>query len=248
MSKEHEYKFRIDAFTPATVPMARLAEYMADLAVILGEPRNVHFVRLEESSLVLVQRIDDVAAPKVQERVRSVKSGRGPQDAMKAYQNANKKLKQDKCVGSLNNADGAELIYFPGREEQEGESFYAFSQEGSLDGAVIAVGGKSDPVPVHIQSQGVVYNCYAKRDVAKQLGLHLFTTELRVYGTGRWLRNEIGTWEMQRFMITSFRILNDQPLSVVVAKLRDVPGSGWKNVADPFAELAAIRGDKDEMQ
>ena len=33
-----EYRFSIDAYTPATMPMARLAEYMAQLALILGEP------------------------------------------------------------------------------------------------------------------------------------------------------------------------------------------------------------------
>jgi hypothetical protein len=36
-----EYRFRIDAFTPETMPMARLAEYMSQLAQLLGEPTYV---------------------------------------------------------------------------------------------------------------------------------------------------------------------------------------------------------------
>ena len=40
------YRLKIDAYTPETMPMGRLAEYMADLAVILGERAAVHFVQL----------------------------------------------------------------------------------------------------------------------------------------------------------------------------------------------------------
>ena len=248
MFKDREYRFKIDAFTPATVPMARLAEYMMDLAEILGEPQNVHFVRVEEGSLAFVQQVDDVAVPKVRERVKSVRAGNGPQDAMKAYHRTNKKLKHDNCVGSLNNEAGAEVIHFPGRKEEEHLSFGAFSQEGSLDGTVIVIGGRGDPVPVHIQRGDVVYNCFANRNVAKTLGHHLFTTELRVHGTGRWQRDEDGAWQMQRFTIATFEVLDDRPLSDVVARLRDIPGSGWKDVADPFAELMELRGNGDEAQ
>ena len=38
-----EYRFKIDAYTPQTMPLVRLAEYMAELAQLLGEPTAVHF-------------------------------------------------------------------------------------------------------------------------------------------------------------------------------------------------------------
>ena len=63
MSKGGEYRFRIDGFTPDTLPMARLAEYIADLAVIFGEKELVHFVGIEKGSAILIQKIDAVAAP-----------------------------------------------------------------------------------------------------------------------------------------------------------------------------------------
>jgi hypothetical protein len=37
-----EYRFKIGAYTPQTMPMARLAEYMAELAVLLGEPSPIN--------------------------------------------------------------------------------------------------------------------------------------------------------------------------------------------------------------
>ena len=57
-----EYVLRIDAFTPDTMPMARLAEYLGALARLLGHAEHTHFVRLEEGSAKLVHRVDAVDA------------------------------------------------------------------------------------------------------------------------------------------------------------------------------------------
>ena len=84
MTDHREYKFRIEAYTPDTLPMERLAEYMADLAKVLGEPASVHFVRLDPGSTVLVQKVDEEAEPKVRQRVQKVHSGDGPPDALLA--------------------------------------------------------------------------------------------------------------------------------------------------------------------
>lgn len=248
VSSGHEYRFTIDGLAPDTLPMARLAEYMADLATVLGEPKSVHFVGIEEGSVVLVQKIDDDAISTVRERVDQVRRGEGPWDAMRAYRQTNKRLKQDNCTGLLSEDGDAEIIQFPGRDEDEPISFGAFNQDGTLDGKVIVIGGKGDPVPVHLQLGDVTFNCHANRDVAKALGGYLFNHELRVRGSGRWLREDDGTWTMQRFTIASFEVLDEQPLSGVVARLRDIPGSGWKDVADPWAELIDIRGGPDKAR
>ena len=54
MREQHEYRFTIDAYSPETLPMSRLAEYMAEVARLLGKVDQVHFVRLEPGSTVLV--------------------------------------------------------------------------------------------------------------------------------------------------------------------------------------------------
>ena len=64
----YQYRFVIDAYTPDNLPMSRLAEYMADLAHLLGEAENVHFDHLETGSTVLVQHIEHEAVPKVKAR------------------------------------------------------------------------------------------------------------------------------------------------------------------------------------
>lgn len=248
MASSHELRFKIDAFTCDSIPMARLAQYMADLAVILGETPYVHFVRLEEGSAVLVQRIDKVAVVRVRDRTRLVRAGEGPADAMAAYRSVNKRLRQDNSAGVLTEEDGAEIIRFPGREQEEPVTFAAFNQEGALDGVIIRLGGTGDPVPVFLQAQNVLHShCSASRQLAKELACHIFGAQLRVHGTGRWFRDEIGGWVLNRFSIASFEVLDDEPLSAVVARLRDIPGSEWPSIADPWAELEDIRHGTDEI-
>ena len=58
------YRFRIaDSYTPASLPMERLAEYMAALARLLGEPAHVHFDGVRAGSAVLAMSVDEPAQP-----------------------------------------------------------------------------------------------------------------------------------------------------------------------------------------
>ena len=113
-------------------------------------------------------------------------------------------------------------------------------QRGTLDGKVIMIDGGSDPASVHIRQGDTIHDCHAARDVARALGMHLFQS-LRVRGDGRWVREAHGAWTLERFSIHGFDVLDDAPLSVVVARLRAIPGNGWRDVADPWSELMEWR-------
>ncbi len=110
-----EYRFKIDAYTPETFPMARLAAYMGDLAVLLGEKEHVHFVRLEPGSTVLVQRIDRESAPRVRDRIRALRpsEGQGAGDALSAFKAIDRRLAEDNATGELCGDGGAQIIRFP---------------------------------------------------------------------------------------------------------------------------------------
>ncbi len=242
MKDAHEYRFVIDAYSPDTLPMAHLAEYMADLARLLGRAGQVHFVRLDPGSTVLVQRVEPEAAPEVRHRIRAVGRGDAPPDAAKAFKALNRRLADDEAVGSLQEDGGAEVIRFPGREQPQPLTFGAFNQPGVLDGVLIRVGGRDDTVPVHLQDSDVIHVCNATRDMARRLAVHLYGPVLRVRGEGRWERDADGGWSMKRFNITGFDALDDASLGEVVGRLRSVEGSGWKEIDDPVEELRRMRG------
>jgi hypothetical protein len=250
MEQMHEYRFKIDAYTPETIPMARLAEYMADLATLLGEKEHGHFVRLEPGSTTVVQAIDTESFPKVSARIGTINvaEGKGPEDALRAFKAIDRRLAEDNAVGHLYAGDGAEIIHFPGCEKARPLTFGAFNQPGSLDGLLIKIGGKDETVPVHLLEGSVTYIGNATREMARRLAPHLFAGTLRVHGTGRWERDAEGAWNLKRFTIADFEVLEDAPLSAVVERLRQVHGSGWNEIDDPYAELQRLRQGPDEVR
>jgi hypothetical protein len=60
-----ELRYVIDGLTPETLPMARLADYVREWAVLLGETSHVHFDRVSNGSAVLVAKIEPQAFPKL---------------------------------------------------------------------------------------------------------------------------------------------------------------------------------------
>ncbi len=234
------YRFEIDVFTPDTIPMARLAEYMAQVAIILGEPEHVHFVDVEAGCLALVSKIDVEAAPKVRDRVERQRRGEGTKDTISAVSAINQMLRADNGKASLNE-NSAEILVFPGRELEPPVRYPSFSQDGSMDGVVIRLGGKNDPVPVLVQSGEVVLRCTAYRSVAKRLAEHIFEREVRLKGSGRWHMDSNGAWLLDGFMIADFIVLDSEPLTSTVNSLRKTPGSDWENIADPWADLMEMR-------
>jgi len=241
MATGEEFRFKIDAYTPETMPMERLAQYLSELAVLFGENRAVHFVRLEEGSTVPIIKVEHNAVPKVRERVQSVVWGEAPGEAMRAYRTINRKLREDNAVGYVQEPAGAQIIKFPGREDDQGGVFHAVRQQGSIDGEVIRIGGKGAVVPLALQYEAQTFSyCYARKDVAKQIGRHLFEP-IRLFGTGRWSRAHAGSWSLDNFAVDHFEVLDDQPLSSALTLLRAIPGGDW--AADSYRELHALRAE-----
>jgi hypothetical protein len=233
-----EYRFRIDAYTPDTIPMSRLAEYMAELSRLLGERNAVHFRRLLRGSCVLVQRIDREAVPKVRERMIRVRAGDAPTDATRAYNTINKFLRDDNAIGVLRDKEAhGVVVRFPGREEAE-EKFPSVRQHGSLDGIVVRVGGTDETVPVWLEAEDrQISGCFTTRAIAKQLGAKLFEP-VRLHGQGRWSRDSDGAWSLVNFKIESFDPLEETPLSSALEQLRAIPAE-WGDSA--YDELGLIR-------
>jgi hypothetical protein len=248
VSDDKEFVFRFDAYTPETIPMERLAEYLTHLAVLLGEEPSVHFARLESGSTKAVCRVQREAVPKVSERLSRVKVGDGPNEARRAARQIDDMLRRDNASGSLMEAGGAEIIPFPGSKRIVEQTFGPFNQPGAIDGVVIRLGGKGKYVPVTLLDRSdTEIHCYATRDTARDLAKHLFVGEVRCTGSGRWFRGGDGKWEMREFTIAGFETLDNRPLSEIVTELQAVKGNGWRSVEDPWAELARARdesGDK----
>lgn len=232
-----EYRFKIEAYTPESMPMARLAVYMAELAVILGEESAVHFTHLERGSTVMVQRIDREAVPKVRDRVARVRRQQGaPDDALKAYRAVNRLLREDNGVAVLEEKKGV-VIEFPGIRDEK-EKYPPVKQHGTLDGILIAFGG-NETVHIRLRTENEVVSGISTND--RQIGKELaryFDEPVRLTGIGTWLRDDDGRWNLLSFKVEGFVPLEAGTLTDALKEIRSLP---YEFEQGAFDELETLR-------
>jgi hypothetical protein len=248
IADREQYRFTIDVFSVDSIPMSRLAEYMGELAKLLGEPERVHFSHLEPGSAVLVSTVEQPAVPKVAERLERVKRGDAPKDAMQAFAAIDTMLAKDNAVGALTSADTAQVIPFPGRTRPKPVRYGPFREHGSLEGVLIRIGGRDETIPVLLQDGDAMLSCQTSREISKRLAIHYLGSTLRVHGDGKWVREENGTWQLLEFYIEDFELLDDAPLLDVVSKLQAVEGSTWSEQPDAMSHILGLRRDKKDRQ
>lgn len=198
METDEEYRFRIDAFVPATMPLDRLATYLAELAQMLGEPKSLHLVEIEPGSTVLVHKVDREALPKIRERAIAVRNQIAPADAMVAYRNINRMLREDNGSGVLIEERGVEILVFPGKHEEATPHLAVVEEYAEIDGEVIRVGGTSDPVPILLTIDGeTVSHVWARRAVAGKSSFRSSAT-VRFWTLGAWAGRQMGSQSVFR--------------------------------------------------
>jgi hypothetical protein len=241
------YRLRIDVFTVDSLPMGRLAEYMAELAKMLGNRERVHFSHLEEGSAVLVSRVEPEAYPKVEERVTLIKRGEAPKDAMEAFKTIDAMLAKDGAVAVLTTPTEGNVIEFPGRLRPKPVKYCPFREHGTLDGRIIRIGGRDETIPVWLKHGEVEYHCNVRsEDVARRLAPYYLNGIVRVHGSGKWVREENGTWKLEQFDINDFVVLDDSPLTEIVGRLRAVEGGRWHDSEDGLSDILGLRRDEQD--
>ncbi len=239
MPGEEVYELYIDSFTPETIPMARLAGYMASFAELLGHCDHVHFGQLIPGSLSLAARVDVITQPKVDQRIDEIRYGGGPAPARKAFREIDDKLAEDNAVGRIVRGT-ARLIEFPGRTRPVEDKLGPVQQTGTLDGEVIHIGGRDETINVHVRAGDQIHLCVTSKAIARSLAPHIFSSPIRVRGFGTWARMESGAWILKRFEISAFEPLDQTPLSKVFEGLRarlSPPEGGRMNPVDLMRQL-----------
>ena len=174
-------------------------------------------------------------------RASEVRNCEGSEYVLKARRAIEDDLAADDAeYAELVDEEGARILLFAGATGTDQPDYGLFSQPGTLNGVPIVIGGKDDPVPVHLQSHDRVHNCRASRELAKSIGVHLFTTPLCVSGAGRWLRDQDGAWTMLSFRIHEYAELRSESPADATRRLQSIDAA-WNQRADPLGDLAALR-------
>jgi hypothetical protein len=252
-----ELKLRIhgktggEDITPLTLPLSRLAEYLADFASLLGYKEHVHFLRLDEGSAAPLAIVEMEKDPFVRERIKNAAHGFGPTDAVGAYGRINSRLTEDDGYGEiLEMLAGREVgvIEFPGKKRHVSPIYGPIRESAFVQGELKRVGGQEPTIPIHVvDADQKWYHCWTKKAIAQDLAPYLFQ-QVRLYGIATWQRNEDAIWDLQDFEVQSYTApLGSESPSSAFAELRAVP-SEWKTLDDPLRELRRIRHGEDDVQ
>ena len=237
------YTLYIDAFSPGTIPMARLAQYMQNFAALLGHESAVRLQGLESGSTRIVTAVDLEYVPKVDRRLEQARRGEGSHEAIRAKTGIDRLLAGDNATGFVYEGEdeSARIIPFPGASGAKPMTCGPFHQEDTLDGILISVSGASETVRLQLQNGDITYTgIQTHREMARDIAGHMYEP-MRIYGVGKWMRDEAGKWILKTFRVDSYEVLEADDLKDVIHDMRAVEGSAWKAMVDPLSTLRALR-------
>jgi hypothetical protein len=211
MKKKGKDKIRlvIDAFTPDTLPMSRLAEYLRQFSELLGNDANVHFDKVEKSSAALAAYSDNTATPKIRERIEKVIEGTAPSTALKSNVAIDDMLLQDNAIGFVDLGGKSKLLEFPGRKRAPQQKVGPVRRRTILDGQIYQIGGKDETINVHIRTAhnaSETHRCVVSIELARRLAPYFLGATVRMIGEGDWYRTESG-WSMSPNSYAAFDFL-----------------------------------------
>lgn len=237
-----EFRWILEGFTPETIPMSRLAEYMQQLARLLGEEPSVHFVRIERGSVALVANADLGASGKVASRIGAVRRGSAPRDAMAAHSAINSMLETDRAAASLKQG-GAIVLRFRGAKSST-PAAAEIEDHGSLVGDLYQLAKSRNGYQARLQVKGGAVFCAATEQAAMDMRNLLFE-RVRVHGKGLWRRGDDSAWSPTDFTILGAKKVERAKLRGAVDSLRALP-IGWQD--DPLQYITDIDDEGGRLQ
>jgi hypothetical protein len=241
MAEFEEFSFVIPAYTPETMPLDRLIEYLQQISAVIGDAANLHLIKIDKSSTAPTFIVPKRAALQAKERAAQFNRGDGTREQARAYNRLRRMVRRDAPEArrpAVLSSAAKVILEIPAAPEDSG-ALTGIRQASTFDGVLVSIGGVGDAASVRLQTLDgqVVSGFTATRTVAKDLA-KLIYEPIRVSGPGIWGRSEEGVWGLERMQIQSFEPLDDEPLREVLARLRSVEVE-WP--ADTFERLRLER-------
>jgi hypothetical protein len=242
MADFEELSFVIPGYTPDTIPLDRLIEYLQQMAVVLGDPTNLHLVAIRESSVSPVLHAPKATALEARERASRVPRGDGTKRQIDAYNRIRRMIRRD--VGGTEHAGRSALLKtadrvileIPAAPDDSGV-VDGVRQATTIDGQLIRIGGAGEDAALQVQDlDGRILSGFtAKRHLAKELA-QLLWEPVRLAGVGVWCRDSEGVWNLARMQVQSYERLEDEDASLTVERLRALeviwPEDAWERLQD----------------
>jgi len=234
MSDFERLDFDIPAFTPETMPLDRLIEYLQQIALIIGDTNNLHLIEVAKGSTVPGFLVPKNIAGIARERAAMVERGDGTVVQMRAYDRVRRMIRRDsggsERVARLRSTNRI-ILEIPPAPDDSG-ILVGIRQQSSIDGCLIRIGGSGDSAALQMQDmEGQVLSGFtASKTLAKEMAALIYEP-MRVSGVALWNRSAEGVWEMDRMQVQSYELLDDEPATVLLDRLRGLDVK-WPDDAD----------------
>ena len=171
MADFEELSFVIPGHTPETMPLNRLLEYLHHMTAVLGDPEKLHLVEIREGSCEPVLHTDTATALIVKERAAKVARGDGTKRQIDGFNSVRRMLRQDRVWKRPALLRSQHSIYLQIDAAPEEMELKGIRQAGSVDGALIRIGGAGENAQIQLQDLDgkIISGFTAKRPVAKEL-------------------------------------------------------------------------------
>ena len=234
MSELPKYTFKINDYSPETLPFRRLLAYYNEITRLFDTDDGVHLVDVVESSHGSQFAIARNHETKILKRFGQIAEGTAPKKAMNASERIDAMLCEDQTSGAFVGPQGNNVIAFPGKTKRDG-AVVNFRDAATFYGELYHISGTQDDAKIrlHTDVYGVVF-CATSREIAKSLRDFLFE-DVRVSGRGMWTRRTDGKWDIDDFSITDFAPVSPSSLREEVNKIRsmsiDVPADAMDQLS-----------------
>lgn len=229
------YTFKIERFTPETMPFGRLMEYYQEVRKLIRVDA-LHLVDLKKESLGSVFKIADEARSDVAQDLASVKDGTAPITRRRAAQTINQMLREDETSAAFLTDTGETVIAFPG---MSAPVMLRTKAKAQFLGELYHISGvpRNNFARVRIETaaHGVIF-CKTTVAMAKALRANLFE-DIKVWGRGVWERSAIGEWSISDFEIEDFMPVKRETLRDALDDIRDLNIKWPTNSIEDFKTL-----------
>jgi hypothetical protein len=245
MADFEELSFVIPGYTPETMPLDRLIEYLQQMSIVLGDPKNLHLVAIRKSSVAPVLHAPKAIALEARDRAQRVQRGDGTRRQVDAYNRIRRMVRRD-AVGekygglpALLRTTDRVILEIPAAPDDSGV-IEGLRQPTTIDGHLIKVGGAGDTATLQLQDLGgrILSGFTASRLLTKELA-PLIYEPVRLIGIGQWCRNADGVWQLERMLVQNYELLEDEDATITLERLRDLKVE-WPD--DALVRIQAERG------
>jgi hypothetical protein len=247
MAREWDYSLHIGGVTHESLGMARLAEYIARFAELLGSEARPVFAGTVRGSVVVRARDRNEIPALTRARMRDAATN-DETPARAPYQRIAQLLLADGARGKVLDRANATVIEFPRqRPAATLAREYTVNDVAEVDGVVVGVEGVDDTAHLRLldQATGKTTNINVRdMNLAREAAAQFRGMIIRVRVHGTWRRDADGQWLPQMLYADGIEQLDQSDALTSFRALRAIPGNGWAQMPAQEADTlcAELRG------